>query len=279
MIMTHIVRKKLGAGTRALLVALCVAFFLFPIVWLLETSLKLKIDMFTLPPKWFGFKTTIKNFTYVLTTMPVLTWGKNSLLISLGTMILSLFLGVPAGYAFSRVKFKGRFALLMFFLLARTLPPVTLALPFRVMMQSMGLFGTRLSVILIDTIYDATFTAWLMSGLFASIPEELEEAAIIDGCTAFTAFFRVILPLSLPGLVTSALFAFIYSWNDFIFAMTLTSPKTATLPLGMLSTSGMLSVGWTYMAAMGVFAMLPVLLLSLFLQKYYVSGLTLGGVK
>jgi multiple sugar transport system permease protein len=167
----------------------------------------------------------------------------------------------------------------MFFLLARTLPPVTLALPFRVMMQNMGLFGTHLAVILIDTIYDATFTAWLMSGLFASIPEELEEAAIIDGCTAFTAFFRVILPLSLPGLVTSALFAFIYSWNDFIFAMTLTSPKTATLPLGMLSTSGMLSVGWTYMAAMGVFAMLPVLLLSLFLQKYYVSGLTLGGVK
>jgi ABC-type glycerol-3-phosphate transport system permease component len=277
--MTHTIRKKAGMGIRGLLVALCVAFFLFPIVWLLETSLKLKIDMFTLPPQWFGFQTTIKNFTYVLSTMPVLTWGKNSLIISLGTMILSLILGVPAGYAFSRVKFKGRFALLMFFLLARTLPPVTLALPFRVMMQGMGLFGTRLSVILIDTIYDATFTAWLMSGLFASIPEELEEAAIIDGCTAFTAFFRVILPLSLPGLVTSALFAFIYSWNDFIFAMTLTSPKTATLPLGMLSTSGMLSVGWTYMAAMGVFAMLPVLLLSLFLQKYYVSGLTLGGVK
>jgi ABC-type glycerol-3-phosphate transport system permease component len=277
--MTHTIRKKTGMGIRGLLVALCVVFFLFPIVWLLETSVKLKIDMFTLPPQWLGFQTTLKNFSYVLSTMPVLTWGKNSLIISLGTMFLSLILGVPAGYAFSRVKFKGRFALLMFFLLARTLPPVTLALPFRVMMQSMGLFGTRLSVILIDTIYDATFTAWLMSGLFASIPEELEEAAIIDGCTAFTAFFRVILPLSLPGLVTSALFAFIYSWNDFIFAMTLTSPKTATLPLGMLSTSGMLSVGWTYMAAMGVFAMLPVLLLSLFLQKYYVSGLTMGGVK
>jgi ABC-type glycerol-3-phosphate transport system permease component len=277
--MTHTIGKKTGMGIRGLLVALCVVFFLFPIVWLLETSVKLKIDMFTLPPQWLGFQTTIKNFSYVLSNMPVITWGKNSLIISLGTMLLSLILGVPAGYAFSRVKFKGRFALLMFFLLARTLPPVTLALPFRVMMQSMGLFGTRLSVILIDTIYDATFTAWLMSGLFASIPEELEEAAIIDGCTAFTAFFRVILPLSLPGLVTSALFAFIYSWNDFIFAMTLTSPKTATLPLGMLSTSGMLSVGWTYMAAMGVFAMLPVLLLSLFLQKYYVSGLTMGGVK
>jgi ABC-type glycerol-3-phosphate transport system permease component len=277
--MTHTIGKKTGMGIRGLLVALCVVFFLFPIVWLLETSVKLKIDMFTLPPQWLGFQTTLKNFSYVLSTMPVLTWGKNSLIISLGTMFLSLILGVPAGYAFSRVKFKGRFALLMFFLLARTLPPVTLALPFRVMMQNMGLFGTHLAVILIDTIYDATFTAWLMSGLFASIPEELEEAAIIDGCTAFTAFFRVILPLSLPGLVTSALFAFIYSWNDFIFAMTLTSPKTATLPLGMLSTSGMLSVGWTYMAAMGVFAMLPVLLLSLFLQKYYVSGLTLGGVK
>jgi len=118
-----------------------------------------------------------------------------------------------------------------------------------------------------------------MSGIFESIPVDLEEAAIIDGCLPVGAFFRIALPLSMPGLVTCALFAFIFSWNDFLFALTLTSLSTATLPLGMLSTYGMLSVGCTYMAAMSLVAIVPVILLSLLLQKYYVSGLTFGGVK
>ena len=264
---------------RYIFIALILGFFLIPVLWLLETSLKLKIDMFKLPPVWIRFRPTLKNYDYITSSMPILKWGGNSLAISLGTMVLSLLLGVPAGYAFSRVKFKGRFFLLTFILLARTLPPVIIVLPFRILMQKLGLFGTRTAVILIDTIYNASFTAWLMSGIFETIPEELEEAAIIDGCGVFKAFYKVIVPLSLPGLVTSALFAFIYSWNDFIFAMTLTSPKTATLPLGMLSTFGMMSVGWTNMAAMGVISVFPVMILSLCLQKYYVSGLTFGGVK
>jgi len=268
-----------GKWIKYFFIALILGFFMIPILWLVETSFKFKIQMFQLPPVWIKFKPTLKNYSYITSSMPILKWGKNSLIISLCTMVLSLVLGVPAGYAFSRVKFKGRFLLLTFILMARTLPPIIIVLPFRILMQKMGLFGTRTAVVLIDTIYNASFTAWLMSGIFESIPEELEEAAIIDGCSIFTAFYKIITPLSLPGLVTSALFAFIYSWNDFIFAMTLTAPATATLPLGMLSTFGMMSVGWTNMAAMGVLAILPVLLLSLFLQKYYVSGLTFGGVK
>ncbi len=264
---------------RYILIALALGFFLIPILWLLQTSLKFKIEMFKLPPVWFRFKPTFTNFEYVTGSMPVFKWGWNSIVISFGTMILSLLLGVPAGYAFSRVRFRGRFLLLSFILLARTLPPVLIVLPFRILMQKLGLFGTRLAVILIDTIYNACFTAWLMSGIFEAVPEDLEEAAIIDGCGIFKAFYRVVIPLSLPGLVTSALFAFIYSWNDFIFALTLTAPATATLPLGMLSTFGMMSVGWTTMAAMGVLSVLPVIVLSLLLQKYYVSGLTFGGVK
>lgn len=167
----------------------------------------------------------------------------------------------------------------MVILLTRALPTIVIVLPFRVIMQSIGILGTRLAVILIDTVYNAAFTFWLMSGIFESIPEELEEAARIDGCTPIQAFLLVAVPLSKPGLVTSALFAFIFSWNDFLFALTLTSPDTATLPLGMLSTYGVMQQGWTYMAAMGVVAIVPVVALSLFLQRYYVSGLTFGGVK
>ncbi|PIE04433.1 MAG: ABC transporter permease [Spirochaetales bacterium] len=271
--------REYSRWIRYIVIALILGFFIFPMIWLFETSLKLKIDMFKLPPVWLKFKPTMKNYIYITNMMPIFRWGKNSLLISFGTMILSLLIGVPAGYAFSRVKFRGRFVLLTFILLARTIPPVIIVLPFRLLMNNLGIFGTRLAVILIDTVYNASFTAWLMSGIFENIAKELEEAAIIDGCGVLSAFWKVVVPLSLPGLVTSALFAFIYSWNDFLFAMTLTSPQTATLPLGMLSTFGMMSVGWTNMAAMGMLAILPVLVLSLALQRYYVSGLTFGGVK
>ncbi|WP_020612423.1 carbohydrate ABC transporter permease [Sediminispirochaeta bajacaliforniensis] len=263
---------------RTLVVICLVIFFMLPVVWILTTSLAQRIAMFKLPPQLFS-KPTWKNFSYIFTQMPVLTWTLNSLIISLGTMVLSLIIGVPAGYAFSRVNFTGKRLLLIVILLTRALPTIVIVLPFRVIMQSIGVLGTRFAVVLIDTVYNAAFTFWLMSGIFESIPEDLEEAARIDGCTPIQAFLLVAVPLSKPGLVTSALFAFIFSWNDFLFALTLTSPDTATLPLGMLSTYGVLQQGWTYMAAMGVVAIIPVVTLSLFLQRYYVSGLTFGGVK
>lgn len=271
-------KKGFFWGLRVLIILAIVCFVIFPIFWVAATSLKEKIAMFKLPPQWL-FKPTLINFKYIFKTMPVMRWTLNSSTISTGTVLISLLLGVPAGYTFSRVKFRGKNILLMFILLTRALPPVIIILPFRVMMHSLGLFGTRMAVILLDTVYNSAFTAWLMSGIFESIPVDLEEAAIIDGCSPAGAFWRIALPLSKPGLVTSALFAFIFSWNDFLFALSLTSPPTATLPLGMLSTYGMLSVGWTYMAALGIIAIVPVILLSLLLQRYYVSGLTFGGVK
>ena len=275
--------RKIGkgsvSGVRILFIVLLVIFFLFPIYWLILTSLKMKISMFQLPPSWWPTKATLENFKFVFTNMPVLKWTLNSVIISMGTVVLSLILGVPAGYAFSRVRFRGKNLLLMFILLTRALPPVVIVLPFRVIMHNFGLFGSHFAVILLDSVYNAAFTAWLMSGFFESIPVDLEEAAIIDGCSHIKAFWKIALPLSKPGLVTAALFAFILSWNDFLFALTLTSPETATLPVGMLSTFGMLSVGWTNMAAMGVFAIIPVVALSLVLQRYYISGLTFGGIK
>lgn len=263
---------------RYVVIAAIICFVIFPVLWMGVTSLKTKIEMFRLPPSLI-FKPTLENFKFVFSNMPITRWTLNSLSISLGTMALSLLLGVPAGFAFSRLKFKGLRLLLMFILLTRALPPVIIVLPFRVLMHSFGIFGTRAAVILLDTVYNAAFTAWLMSGIFENIPVDIEEAAIIDGCTPIQAFWKIALPLSKPGLVTCTLFTFIFSWNDFLFALTLTAPPTATLPLGMLSTYGQLSVGWTNMAAMGVFAVVPVVLLSLILQKYYISGLTFGGVK
>jgi len=263
---------------RILTILLILAFIAIPVMWILSTALAQRIDMFKLPPKLFS-AFIIENFKHVFTQMEINSWIINSLIISFGTMTLSLILGVPAGYAFSRINFRGKKALLIMILLTRALPTIVLIMPFRIIMQSMGLLGTRTAVILIDTVYNAAFTFWLMSGIFESIPSDLEDSARIDGCNPVQAFLYIAVPLSKPGLVTSALFAFIFSWNDFLFALTLTSPDTTTLPLGMLSTFGIMQQGWTYMAAMGVIAIFPVILLSLMLQKYYISGLTFGGVK
>lgn len=263
---------------RVLVILIILVFIALPVMWIISTSLSQRIAMFKLPPKLFT-AFIIDNFKYVFTEMSVNRWILNSLTISIGTMVLSLIIGVPAGYAFSRINFRGKKALLIMILLTRALPTIVLVMPFRIIMQSIGLLGTRTAVILIDTVYNAAFTFWLMSGIFESIPSDLEDAGRIDGCNPVQAFLYIAVPLSKPGLVTSALFAFIFSWNDFLFALTLTSPDTTTLPLGMLSTFGILQQGWTYMAAMGVVAIFPVILLSLLLQKYYISGLTFGGVK
>lgn len=263
---------------RVIVILMILAFIALPVMWILSTSLAQRISMFKLPPRLFTVFLP-DNFKYVFTKMSINSWIINSLIISFGTMILSLIIGVPAGYAFSRIEFRGKKAMLIMILLTRALPTIVLIMPFRIIMQNIGLLGTRTAVILIDTVYNAAFTFWLMSGIFESIPSDLEDSARIDGCNPVQAFLYIAVPLSKPGLVTSALFAFIFSWNDFIFALTLTSPDTATLPLGMLSTFGILQQGWTYMAAMGVIAIFPVILLSLLLQKYYISGLTFGGVK
>ena len=229
---------------RILMIFIILAFIALPVIWIISTSLSQRIAMFKLPPKLFS-AFIIDNFKYVFTKMSINSWIINSLIISIGTMILSLIIGVPAGYAFSRINFRGKKLLLIMILLTRALPTIVLVMPFRLIMQSFGLLGTRTAVILIDTVYNAAFTFWLMSGIFESIPSDLEDASRIDGCNPVQAFLYIAVPLSKPGLVTSALFAFIFSWNDFLFALTLTSPDTTTLPLGMLSTFGIMQQGWT----------------------------------
>jgi len=270
---------KIGSGvSRGVVIALLVVFLLTPLVWLVTTSFKQRVDVFAMPPKWV-FTPTMTNFQYVFDKKPIVRFTTNSLVISFGTTILSLLLGVPAAYTLARRRFRGKNLLITSILLIRALPPVVILLPFRLLMNSIGLMGTHAAVILIDTIYNAAFTVWLMVGYFEAMPIEIEEAACVDGCSYFKTFRTIALPLAKPGLVTAALFSLILSWNDFLFALSLTSPSSATLPLGILSTYGMLSVGWTYMTSMCTIAIVPLLLIALFLQKYYVQGLTFGGVK
>lgn len=254
-------------------------FFMMPIYWLVITAFKYGRDAFAIPPQWLFFDFTLKNFVEALTTVKTTSFILNSIIITTGATLLSLVLGVPAGYAIARSNSKLLNLSSYFFLLLLMVPPVAMLIPFYLIMRDVHLLGTYLAVILLDTVFDASFVVWMMRSYFADVPREMEEAALVDGASHIGAFFKVALPLSTPGIVASALYVIIYSWNDFLFALMLTSPKTKTIPLGILASFSAVEIGWGRMAVMSIFAIIPAVIISLFLNKYFVRGLTMGATK
>jgi multiple sugar transport system permease protein len=263
----------------AILTILVFAFFMMPLYWLLITSLKYGRDAFTLPPQWLFFTPTLQNFTEELANSKTLMFIQNSLIITTGTTVLSLVLGVPAGYAIARSRLRLLNASSFFFLILLMVPPVATLIPFYLIMRDLHLLGTYWAVIALDTAFDASFVVWMMRSYFKDVPQEMEEAALVDGASRFTAFLRVALPLSIPGIISSALYCIIYSWNDFLFALMLTSPKTKTIPLGILASFSAADVSWGRMTALSVFAIIPAIIISIFLNRYFVRGLTMGASK
>lgn len=262
-----------------ILTVIAMAFFMLPIFWLITTSFKFGREAFALPPKWLFFDFTLKNYAQLLETSKTGMFIKNSLIITTCVTLLSLALGVPAGYAIARSKSRLINSTSYFFLLLLMIPPIAMLIPFYLIMRDLGMLGTYGAVIILDTIFDASFVVWMMRSYFADVPQEMEEAAQIDGASKFTAFTRVALPLSIPGIISSAIYCIIYSWNDFLFALMLTNPKTKTIPLGILASFSASEISWGQMASMAMFAIIPAIFISLFLNKYYIQGLTMGASK
>ncbi len=264
---------------RLLLMALAFAFFMLPLLWLLTTAFKHGRDAFSLPPRWLFFDWTLANFRDVLQDTDVLRYTLNSLIVSGGVIALSLLLGVPAGYALARTRSPLARLTAGYLLVLLMIPPIAMLLPFYLLMRELHLLGSYAALILLDTIFDAAFVAWLMRAHFQETPAALEEAARLDGASAWQVFARVALPLALPGVVASALYCFIFSWNDFLFALMMTSPRTKTLPLGILASFSSVEINWGGMAALSLFAILPVLLIALVLNRFFVQGATLGATR
>jgi multiple sugar transport system permease protein len=260
-------------------VILVILFFMMPIFWLLSTAFKFGREAFAIPPKWIFFDFTLKNFQEVWHNTDVLRFLKNSIIITTGTTILSLLLGVPAGYAIARSKSFLINSSSYFFLVLLMVPPIAMLIPFYLIMRDLRLLGTYASLIILDTVFDAAFVVWMMRSYFKDVPEEMEEAGLVDGASHFQAFYRIALPLSVPGIVASALYCIIFSWNDFLFALMLTSPQTKTIPLGILASFSAVEISWGIMATMCIFAIFPAVIISLFLNRYFVQGLTMGAAK
>jgi ABC-type glycerol-3-phosphate transport system permease component len=272
-------KSKLEQTTLSVLTIVVFILFMLPIFWLVTTAFKFGREAFAIPPKWLTFDFTLRNFQAVLANSNTPRYLVNSLIISSGTVVLSLVLGVPAGYAIARSHSRILNLSSYFFLLLMMVPPIAMLIPFYLIMRDLHLLGSYLSLIILDTVFDAAFVVWMMRSYFADVPMEMEEAARVDGASHLRAFLSVALPLSIPGVVASALYVFIFSWNDFLFALMLTSPRTKTIPLGILASFSAVEISWGTMAVLSLFAIFPALIISLFLNRYFIQGVTMGATK
>ena len=252
-----------------------VGIFLAPIAWMMATAYKPARDIFSIPPTLL-FAPTLANFRGVFHYFDLPRLMESSLIISLGSAALSLGIGVTAGYALARAQTKWAMGLAYFFLAVRTIPPVATLLPFYMMMRDIGLLGTWWAVILIDTTLNTAFVVWMMFSYFRSLPKELEEAALTDGCSQFGGFWRVALPLVKPGMVASALLCIMFSWNDFLFSSFLTRADTKPISVALLTAYGTKDITWGTLGALAHFSTIPIVAIALLLNRYFVQGLTRG---
>ena len=253
---------------------------LFPYAIMLLTSLKSKDTIYSIPPTFFPEKWVFTNYVDIWTVVPLRHYITNSVLLASGSTLLALICAIPAAYALARMRFSGRRIYLYAVIATQIFSPIVLLVGLFREMRWFGLMDSLWALVLINGAFFQAFAIWILSGYFASIPYSLEEAAWIDGCTRLGAVRRIVLPLALPGLVTTVIFVFIQSWNEFVVALTLILTETKKpLPVGIFSFFGRYDVDWEYVFATSLIATIPVVVLFLVIEKYLVSGLTAGGVK
>ena len=250
---------------------------IFPLIWILLTSLKGRFEIAAIPPRIF-FKPTIENYDVVFVRDAFYRYFKDSIVIALSSTALALFLGTMSAYSMTRYRVGGDF--LPFWVISiRMFPPIAIILPVYILMRNLGLLDTYYSVVIMHTLLNLPFVVWLMSGFFKEVPNEIDEAAMIDGCSIFSAFFRVILPVVLPGILATAVFCLITSWNEFLFSLVLSGRNVKTLPVAAAFYVTDRDILWGPMAAVGVTASIPIIIFTILIQKHLVRGLTYGAVK
>lgn len=276
------ITQQLGRYTRrALFLAfllIVLVFALFPLLWLLLTSFKNLRDAFVIPPKWF-FQPTIENYYQVFHTTRIQINMLNSVIIAGSATMLALFLGAPGGYSLAQFEFRGKQQLGFFILSIRIAPPIMSLFPLYLIFNSIHIIGSKLSLIIMYIVFNLPLAVWIMQIFFRDIPRELREAAVIDGCSELGAFGRVVLPLAKSGLVATSILCLIQSWNEYLFALVLSSRSSQTLPIAITAFRTYQDTEWGPLTAAGVVVIIPMIIFGLFVQKNLVRGMTLGAVK
>lgn len=265
--------KKIFFG---LLILAIIIPILFPLYFVFISSFKNMAQVYIMPPKLIGFKPIMDNYIYIFKTQNYGTYMVNSTIVATVSTALSLLFGVPAAYVIARYKMTGASTGI---LAARLLPNISLLLPYYFIFSRLQMIDTYRVLIISHMVLSMPLIVWIMTGFFSDIPMELEEAAIVDGCTRQRCFSGVILPLCTPGLVTCSTLSFLGSWNNFQFAMILSGEKTRTLPVSLQYFVSGADIRWGRMMAATIVVIVPTIILTMILQKYIVQGMTAGAVK
>lgn len=270
-------QKRLWLTISFLIALSMVMWLIFPPMWMILTSFKRGRDVFALPPKLI-FTPTIENYLLIFGRPDLLQVFWNTVIVSVVASALTLIIGSMAAYSMARFRTGGQ-ALLFGTLLFRVLPPIVIGLPFFILFSRLHLIDTLSGLVLAYVAFLLPITIWLMIPFFGDIPREIEEAALVDGCSRFGAFVRVVLPLAQPGLVVTGIYSLLGAWNHFFFGLILTSFNARTLPVEASNFVGEYALQWGEVSAIGSLLIIPPIMVAFFLQKYLVRGLTLGAVK
>lgn len=270
--------RKYGAMLIGLVATLI---YLFPIYWMFVTSIKPMDELFADPPHYLPheptFEAYIQNFVH---NQSIFSYIGNSFIIATGTTLLTLLLAAPCAYGLARLEIKGKGAILILLLAMQMLPSIMLAMPLFIAFSKFQLINSFIGLIIANTTHSLPFAILVLRPYFLSLPGGLEEAAWIDGANKFQAFWRIILPLVRPGLLTVGAISFLWSWGDFIFALTLTTDESVQpLTMGLSKFTGEFGTQWNYLMAVATIAAIPIIIIFLSLQKYIVSGLASGAMK
>jgi multiple sugar transport system permease protein len=266
-------------------VFIVMAIICLPGLWVVLNAFRSNVAILSNQSPLVGASYTLDNFKSMfgygqMASLPISQYFLHSLIISCVSTVAALAIGVLGGYAFARFEFRHKKVMFVALMLTRAIPGIALSLPIFMLWAWTGLLDTRIGVILVYLAMNVPFTVWLIDGFFREVPIELSQAAQIDGCNRWQAFWRIELPLAKSGIASAGIFAFLTSWNEFALATQLCrSPDTKTLPVGLMDFTAQFSVDWAGMCAMAVIIIIPAIVLTFIVQKHLIAGLTLGGVK
>jgi len=270
--------RQAGKALRVAFIAAFLAFVLVPLYWVVITSIKPSDDYLTVPPVWFPAHPTIVHYTAALFAYRGLGGLLNSVIVASGTTVFSALLGTCMGYSFARFNTGGQH-LAMWVLSQRFLPPIAIVLPIFLLYRNYGLYDTQIGLILAYTVMTLPLSVWMMYAYFRQVPRELEEAALVDGCSWWQALLRIAVPLAAPGIAAAAAFAFIAVWTEFFFALILTSRHAFTLPTVFRSFVSFQGAQYGESSALAVTSLVPSIMIGMLVQRHLVRGLTLGAVR
>jgi len=280
-------------------------YVLAPIAWLVSSSIQPEAEITSVPPHWIPEQPTLANFAVVFesgeakvtyetrkegdtatggfipsTASNLLPSMKNSFIVACAVVLLNLLVGVPAAYALAKIRFIGRSGSIYFMLTTRVIPDIALVVPFFLFVQKLGLMDSLWSLVITYLAITVPFTVFILMGYFESLPDELDKAARVDGCSRLQTLVLVFLPLALPSLVAVILFTFLTSWNEFLLALMFTqTPASQTMPIVVASFTSDFNISFSFINAAGVMAIIPPVIVAIFFERYIVSGLTAGAVK